>query len=355
MKKLLGILVLGLLLITNITEAKTKDIGNGLTIDIPKKYKYFEINFKKLMSTFPAIKKMLNEDQSAKDDLENFGIGLKAKVVVIADNQRPIAKLKQLFSKDGLEKIMKQDMEPLSEKYIAKYCETNDCEKLSKLPQEEQDEIVAKILAPAWFDLVKNKWKINRYAMFFIGDKTLSDEYIEELEGEYEYYEEDSEEEMMETIKELIEEWKEEWKEENENPDIMTKAVADSFDVKKIKVGRNYNNEPYAYGSFIWNIPDFADDGKAEFIITTTNKKIFAALITCYRNCNNTNKIFTEILEPTNLLKDIEKTETTQTQQVVKTSKDDDIVKKLKDLKALYESGALTKEEFEKAKNKLLN
>ena len=100
------------------------------------------------MSTFPAIKKMLNEDQSAKDDLENFGIGLKAKVVVIADNQRPIAKLKQLFSKDGLEKIMKQDIEPLSEKYIAKYCETNDCEKLSKLPQEEQDEIVAKILAP---------------------------------------------------------------------------------------------------------------------------------------------------------------------------------------------------------------
>ena len=78
-------------------------------------------------------------------------------------------------------------------------------------------------------------------------------------------------------------------------------------------------------------------------------------MITCYRNCNNTNKIFTEILEPTNLLKDIEKTETTQTQQAVKTSKDDDIVKKLKDLKALYESGALTKEEFEKAKNKLLN
>ena len=204
MKKLLGILVLGLLLITNITEAKTKDIGNGLTIDIPKKYKYFKINFKKLMSTFPAIKKMLNEDQSAKDDLENFGISLKAKLVVIADNQRPIAKLKQLFSKDGLEKIMKQDIEPLSEKYIAKYCETNDCEKLSKLPQEEQDEIVAKILGPAWIDLIRNKWKINQYAMLLIGE-SLSDDIIEEIETEYEDYQEESEEEKMEIIKELIE------------------------------------------------------------------------------------------------------------------------------------------------------
>ena len=36
-------------------------------------------------------------------------------------------------------------------------------------------------------------------------------------------------------------------------------------------------------------------------------------------------------------------------------SDDTDIVKKLKDLKELFESGALTKEEFEKAKKKILN
>ena len=45
MKKLLAILVLGLLLISNIAEAKTKDIGNGLTINIPK-----NINILKLIS-----------------------------------------------------------------------------------------------------------------------------------------------------------------------------------------------------------------------------------------------------------------------------------------------------------------
>ena len=34
---------------------------------------------------------------------------------------------------------------------------------------------------------------------------------------------------------------------------------------------------------------------------------------------------------------------------------DKDIVKKLKDLKELFDSGILTKEEFEKAKKKILN
>ena len=37
------------------------------------------------------------------------------------------------------------------------------------------------------------------------------------------------------------------------------------------------------------------------------------------------------------------------------TDNSSDIVKQLKDLKELYDSGALTKEEFEKAKKKILN
>ena len=47
MKKLLGIVVLGLLLSGNV-EAKIKNIGNGLSINIPNKYKYFELTFRQL-------------------------------------------------------------------------------------------------------------------------------------------------------------------------------------------------------------------------------------------------------------------------------------------------------------------
>ena len=54
----------------------------------------------------------------------------------------------------------------------------------------------------------------------------------------------------------------------------------------------------------------------------------------------------------TNTPKEIEKKET-KTEK--KSEADKDIVKKLKELKELLDSGALSKEDFEKAKNKLLN
>ena len=82
MKKLLGIIVLGLLLISNIAGAKTKNIGNGLKINIPKQYKHFEIDLKKIMSAFPIIKEMIDEDEIDKDEFESFGIGPKAKLLI---------------------------------------------------------------------------------------------------------------------------------------------------------------------------------------------------------------------------------------------------------------------------------
>ena len=75
MKKLFSaILVLGFLLGGNVF-AITKNIGNGLSINIPNNYKYFEITIKQLVSRFPDIE--LNE----LDD--DFGIGLGTKLIVI--------------------------------------------------------------------------------------------------------------------------------------------------------------------------------------------------------------------------------------------------------------------------------
>ena len=77
MKKLLTISVLTLLLITNITEAKTIDVGNGMALDVPKNYKYFEINYKKLKSllvTFPNLKKQIGS-KDFKEGLKLFGVG----------------------------------------------------------------------------------------------------------------------------------------------------------------------------------------------------------------------------------------------------------------------------------------
>ena len=338
-------MVLGLLLISNIAGAKTKDIGYGLKINIPKKYKYFEIDLKKIISAFPIIKEMIDKDEIDKDELESFGIGPKAKLLVLADNQKPISILKKLFTKGGLEKLGK-DIEPLSNKYVEKYCRKNDCENLSKLSEEEQAEILVKIYEPMWPELIFNKWKLNQYTLILIGE-SLSDDYIEEIESEFKDYQEKSKEEQTEILKELIDEWKEEIK-EDENAELGI-AVLNSLDLIKLKVGRSYKNEPYIYGVLIWNIPDYEIDGKSEFIFTTIDKKIFATISTCYRNCFDTNNFFSEILEPTNLLKDIEK------KGIIEIDDSDGLTKQLNDLNELYKSGVLTEDEFKKAKNKILN
>ena len=346
MKKILGIIVLSLLLISNTAGAKTKDIGYGLKINIPKKYKHFEIDLKKIMSAFPIIKEMIDENEIDKDEFESFGIGPKAKLLVLADNQKPITILKKLFTKGGLEKLGK-DIKPLSNKYVEKYCRKNDCEKLSKLSEEEQAEILIKIYEPMWPELIFNKWKLNKYTLILIGE-SLSDDYIEEIESGYEDYQEKSEEELTELLEELIDEWKEEIK-EDENASELGIAALNSFDLIKLKVGRSYKNEPYIYGVLTWNIPDYEIDGKSEFIFTTIDKKIFATMSTCYRNCFDTNNFFSEILEPTNLLKDIEK------KGIIEIDDSDGLTKQLNDLNELYKSGVLTKDEFKKAKKKILN
>ena len=80
MKKLLGIIVLSLLLSVN-SMAKTKNIGNGISINIPSNYEYFELTFKQLSSRFPDI------DYS---DLDEWGIGLNSKIVVLANKKKSI-------------------------------------------------------------------------------------------------------------------------------------------------------------------------------------------------------------------------------------------------------------------------
>ena len=164
MKKLLGILVLGLLLITNYSEAKTKDIGSGLTINIPKKYHYYEIDFAKLKSIFPQIEDALNKDQSTKDELEKFGIGPKTKLIVIPDNMKPVSALKKIISQNGIEKLFK-DIKPYTEKIYKKYVKKHGYNKWDSLSTEEQN----KILEPAYLDLwEKNIREINICLYFYL-------------------------------------------------------------------------------------------------------------------------------------------------------------------------------------------
>ena len=340
MKKLLAILVL--VLFTTWASAKTKDIGNGLTISIPKSYKYFELDINKLLTTFPDLKEAIDEEEEL---FEQWGIGSKTKLIIIADNSKPIRVIKKLLASkpEAILKKIEKDLEPYQNKIFEEYVKKFSYEELQDLSEDELTEL----LMPAIFNLLIDKYKIHQFGIIFTADKKLGEDGKEYLLELTEDFEEDikikNKDEILEVIKEGFEEGG---------------AIWDKLDIKIIEIGTNYNNEYYVLyeGDYNETYASF----KSKLIITTINDKIFFAGVGCYKNCNNPSKILSEILAPTNLLKkktikfDLKKgIKKTTTKKIESTSSD--LVEKLKELNKLYEDGALTKEEFEKAKKKLLN
>ena len=126
----------------------------------------------------------------------------------------------------------------------------------------------------------------------------------------------------------------------------------------KYKVGKNPKGNLYLYTN---DIDLFDSDPlfkrlkylkKSESILTIENKKLISITSSCIKECNSTD--FLEIIGSTNLYeRSITKNGSVSKPQ--KTENASDIVLELKKLNKLYKSGALTKDEFNKAKKKLLN
>ena len=73
---------------------------------------------------------------------------------------------------------------------------------------------------------------------------------------------------------------------------------------------------------------------------------MFFALSICVEKCNGSTD-FLNIIKPSNLY--------VESNPNIDAADSGDLVEQLKNLNELYKSGALTKEEFEKAKKKILN
>ena len=90
-------------------------------------------------------------------------------------------------------------------------------------------------------------------------------------------------------------------------------------------------------------------DAKLNAFVVTNSSKTYLLLSACYVDCSKFNSKFDKMIKPifsTN----------TQAQEIIENISDSvDLTEQLKVLNELYKSGALTKEEFAKAKKKLLN
>lgn len=336
MKKLLGIVVLGLLLSGNVF-AKTKNIGNGLSINIPNNYKYFEITVKQLVSRFPDI------DYT---DLDEWGIGIDSKIVVLANKKKSIRLFEDLTTVTGLAKLEDEFYEPLLElfenpalikiveKYVKKKFPNSDLDNLS---EEELNILFYQGFADKKFmkkidiyirpliNKFNSKYEFDKITVILNLDKKSSiAEEINKISVE------DAKKILKDLIKQMI----------KESPkDPMVRELKSM----KYKINKNHHGNLYLQSNWIGKD---ALQTAQELILTSRNDKFFFMVSSCYKKCQSTD--FLDIIKPTDLY--------IQSKFVAKENENTtDIIDQLKSLKELMDSGVLTEDEFVKAKKKLLN
>tara|TARA_B100001142_G_scaffold222917_1_gene221084 strand:- start:1169 stop:2191 length:1023 start_codon:yes stop_codon:yes gene_type:complete len=340
MKKLLGILVLGLLLSSNV-EAQTKNIGNGLSINIPNKYKYFELTFRQLVSRFPEIV----SDEQIYDD---FGIGMGAKLIVIANNQKTIKFFNDVTSVTGLEKINRKHVQPLmqkfqDQKFLNKMMKIIQKEEpnvdFENITEEEMIQLMEKIsdnpkmiksferLFKPYFKKFNAEYDLDKYTILLIGDK--KSEFIDEIKNE-----------DIDDLNQIVRDGLIELYEGTRDPSLK--------DIKdwQFKIAKNHNGNLYLYSDDSLQSPYVSSKFYQEIFLTAHDDKLFLAISICVEKCNGSTD-FLNIIKPSNLY--------VESIPNIDATGSNDLIKQLKTLNELYESGALTKEEFTKAKKKLLN
>ena len=336
MKKMLGIMVLGLLLSVN-SMAKTKNIGNDISINIPNNYEYFELTFKQLSSRFPDI------DYT---DLDEWGIGIDSKIVVLANKKKSIRLFEDLTTVTGLAKLEGEFYEPLLElfenpalieiveKYVKKKFPNSDLDNLS---EEELNILFYQGFADKKFmkkidiyirpliNKFNSKYEFDKITVILNLDKSSSiAEEINKISVA------DAKKILKDLIKQMI----------KESPkDPMVRELKSM----KYKINKNHHGNLYLQSNWIGKD---ALQTAQELILTSHNDKFFFMVSSCYKKCQSTD--FLDIIKPTDLY--------IQSKFVAKENENTtDIIDQLKSLKELMDSGVLTEDEFVKAKKKILN
>ena len=317
--------------------AKTKNIGNDISINIPNNYEYFELTFKQLSSRFPDI------DYT---DLDEWGIGIDSKIVVLANKKKSIRLFEDLTTVTGLAKLEDEFYEPLLElfenpalikiveKYVKKKFPNSDLDNLS---EEELNILFYQGFADKKFmkkidihirpliNKFNSKYEFDKITVILNLDKSSSiAEEINKISVA------DAKKILKDLIKQMI----------KESPkDPMVRELKSM----KYKINKNHHGNLYLQSNWIGKD---ALQTAQELILTSHNDKFFFMVSSCYKKCQSTD--FLDIIKPTDLY--------IQSKFVAKENENTtDIIDQLKSLKELMDSGVLTEDEFVKAKKKILN
>jgi len=120
----------------------------------------------------------------------------------------------------------------------------------------------------------------------------------------------------------------------------------------KLKIGKNKNGNLFLKGPskfFIAINETMTIDAVLNIYLGEHNNRTYGFISACYVDCSKFNSKFDKMIKPVfSIIKKNVKAKTTN-------SSNNDFIEQLEQLNSLYKSGVLTKEEFEKAKKKILN
>ena len=322
MKKLLGIMVLGLFW-CNTLSAKILNIENKIQIEVPSSHKFIRYNNEEITES-------INELKDSIDGIEvDFYLVGPSKYV-------------------DLEKALVMDGEdPMENEYVKSIIKKYE----GKLERKMlQDPLKAGKWIISEMKKIMKKEKIDFITYVFVINKTL----IEMSSEEDEIIDMLTELQSMNNS-ELIKQTKEIKKEiaSFEGASRTSYAIGPStFTYNKLKISKNKNGNLFLKGpsKFFMAINEtMTIDAVLNVYLGEHNNRTYAFISACYVDCSKFNSKFDKMIKPTFSTKEqIQKTKSTL-------SADSNLTEQLKTLSELYKSGALTKEEFTKAKKKLLN
>jgi hypothetical protein len=322
MKKLLGIIVLGLFW-CNTLPAKILDIENKIQIEVPSSHKFIRYNNEEITESINELKDSID--------------GIEVDFYLVGPSK--YVDLEKALVMDGEDPMENEYVKSMIKKYEGKLER-----KMLQDPLKAGKWIISEIKK------IMKKEKIDFITYVFVINKTL----IEMSSEEDEIIDMLTELQSMNNS-ELIKQTKEIKKEIASFEGASSTSYAfgpTTFTYNKLKIGKNKNGNLFLKGpsKFFMAINEtMTIDAVLNVYLGEHNNKTYGFISACYVDCSKFNSKFDKMIKPTF-------STNVQTQKTKSSlSNDSDLTEQLKALSELYKSGVLTKEEFTKAKKKLLN
>ena len=303
--------------------AKILNIENKIQIEVPSSHKFIRYDNAEIMES-------VNEFKDSIDGMEvDFYLVGPSKYV----------DLEQALFIDGEDPMENEYIKSI----IKKYEGTFERKML-------QDPLKAGKWVISEMKKIMKKEKIDFITYAFVINKTL----IEMSSGEDEIIDMLTELQSMNNS-ELIKQTKE-FKKEIASLDGASRTRyafgPTTFTYNKLEIGKNKNGNLFLKGpsKFFMAINEtMTIDAVLNIYLGEHNNKTYGFISACYVDCSKFNSKFDKMIKPVfYTIKQNLKTKTTN-------SSNNDLIEQLEQLNSLFKSGVLTKEEFEKAKKKILN